>query len=170
MPELPEVETVCRGLEKALVGDRFSKVTLRRENLRFPFAEGFAEALVGRTVEGIQRRAKYILMTLEGGVAMIAHLGMSGSFRIETAPDPANPPDKHDHVIFETEKGMRVRYHDPRRFGFMLLTTTDALDRHPQLAEELSAKNEDRSCRSVFLSEQSLQCRYLSPQPFNTPK
>ncbi|MCF8468395.1 MAG: bifunctional DNA-formamidopyrimidine glycosylase/DNA-(apurinic or apyrimidinic site) lyase [Sneathiella sp.] len=133
MPELPEVETVCRGLEKALVGDRIAKVTLRRENLRFPFAEGFTDALQGRTVERIQRRAKYILMTVEGGGVMIGHLGMSGSFRIEMAPDPADEFDKHDHVIFETEGGLRIRYHDPRRFGFMLLTTTELLDQHPQL-------------------------------------
>ena len=134
MPELPEVETVCRGLEKALVGDRFTKVTLRRENLRFPFAEGFADTLQGRTVERIERRAKYILMTMEGGGVMIGHLGMSGSFRIESEPDPVGAFDKHDHVIFETERGLRVRYHDPRRFGFMLLTTTELLDQHPQLA------------------------------------
>ncbi|WP_373087916.1 bifunctional DNA-formamidopyrimidine glycosylase/DNA-(apurinic or apyrimidinic site) lyase [Sneathiella sp.] len=133
MPELPEVETVCRGLEQALVGDRFSRVTLRRENLRFPFAEGFAETLTGRAVERIQRRAKYILMTLEGGVVMIGHLGMSGSFRIEPAPVQGAEFDKHDHIIFETAAGLRVRYHDPRRFGFMLLTTTALLDQHPQL-------------------------------------
>jgi formamidopyrimidine-DNA glycosylase len=134
MPELPEVETVCRGLEQALIGDQFTSVTLRRANLRFPFADGFAKTLTGRKIEAIRRRAKYILMTLEGGEVMIGHLGMSGSFRIELEPDPASPFDKHDHVIFETERGLRVRYHDPRRFGFMLLTKTDMLDTHPQLA------------------------------------
>ena len=134
MPELPEVETVCRGLADALIGDRFTAVTLRRENLRFPFADGFAAALTGRRIEAIRRRAKYILMSLEGGTVMIGHLGMSGSFRIEPAPDPQSPLDKHDHVIFETERGLRVRYHDPRRFGFMLLTSGDLLDSHPQLA------------------------------------
>lgn len=134
MPELPEVETVCRGLADALIGDRFTAVTLRRENLRFPFADGFAAALTGPRIEAIRRRAKYILMSLEGGTVMIGHLGMSGSFRIEPAPDPQSPLDKHDHVIFETERGLRVRYHDPRRFGFMLLTSDDLLDSHPQLA------------------------------------
>ena len=134
MPELPEVETVCRGLEQALIGDQFTAVTLRRENLRFPFADGFAETLINRKIEAIRRRAKYILMTLEGGDVMIGHLGMSGSFRIELEPDPASPFDAHDHVIFETARGLRVRYHDPRRFGFMLLTKADLLDTHPQLA------------------------------------
>ncbi|MZR29746.1 bifunctional DNA-formamidopyrimidine glycosylase/DNA-(apurinic or apyrimidinic site) lyase [Sneathiella litorea] len=134
MPELPEVETVCRGLEQALIGDQFTTVTLRRENLRFPFANGFAETLTGRRIEAIRRRAKYILMSLEGGDVMIGHLGMSGSFRIEPEPDPRSVFDKHDHVIFETRRGLRVRYHDPRRFGFMLLTRTELLDTHPQLA------------------------------------
>ncbi|MBO0332709.1 bifunctional DNA-formamidopyrimidine glycosylase/DNA-(apurinic or apyrimidinic site) lyase [Sneathiella sp. CAU 1612] len=134
MPELPEVETVCRGLEQALIGDQFTTVTLRRENLRFPFADGFAETLTGRRIEAIRRRAKYILMSLEGGDVMIGHLGMSGSFRIEPDPDPMRPFDKHDHVIFETARGLRVRYHDPRRFGFMLLTRAEVLDSHPQLA------------------------------------
>lgn len=134
MPELPEVETVCRGLEQALIGDQFTTVTLRRENLRFPFADGFAETLTGRRIEAIRRRAKYILMSLEGGDVMIGHLGMSGSFRIEPDPDPLSPFDKHDHVIFETARGLRVRYHDPRRFGFLLLTRAEVLDSHPQLA------------------------------------
>jgi len=117
-----------------LIGDQFTIVTLRRENLRFPFADGFAETLTGRRIEAIRRRAKYILMSLEGGDMMIGHLGMSGSFRIETDPDPLSPFDKHDHVIFETARGLRVRYHDPRRFGFMLLTRAEVLDSHPQLA------------------------------------
>ena len=134
MPELPEVETVCRGLEQALVGDQFTSVTLRRENLRFPFADGFAEALTGRRIDAITRRAKYILMSFDGGPVMIGHLGMSGSFRIEPEFDPASPFDKHDHVIFETKRGVRVRYHDPRRFGFMLLSQPDGLAMHPQLA------------------------------------
>ena len=134
MPELPEVETVCRGLADALIGDQFTTVTLRRENLRFPFSEGFAAAMTGQKIEAIRRRAKYILMLLEGGTVMIGHLGMSGSFRIERNPDPASPFDKHDHIIFETANGLRVRYHDPRRFGFMLLTTSDMLETHPQLS------------------------------------
>lgn len=133
MPELPEVETVCRGLADALIGDRFTRITLRRENLRFPFAAGFAESLTGPRIETVGRRAKYILMQFEGDTALIGHLGMSGSFRIEKDVDPGTPLDPHDHVIFETERGLRIRYHDPRRFGFLLLADRASLLDHPQL-------------------------------------
>lgn len=132
MPELPEVETVAKGLEQALIGDSFCKIILRRENLRFPFPEDFAKTLSNKQIIRIGRRAKYLLLTLEDGTVLIAHLGMSGSFRIEKTPVDAY--DKHDHVIFETKKGITVRYHDPRRFGFMLLTREDEMDHHPLLA------------------------------------
>ncbi|TNE35161.1 MAG: bifunctional DNA-formamidopyrimidine glycosylase/DNA-(apurinic or apyrimidinic site) lyase, partial [Alphaproteobacteria bacterium] len=89
----------------------------------------------GARIDRIGRRAKYLLMTLETGVTLIGHLGMSGSFRIEKTPDPALILDPHDHVIFETMRGARVRYHDPRRFGFMLLTTEEALPVHPQIKD-----------------------------------
>ncbi len=131
MPELPEVETVARGLEEALIGTSFTRVTLRRENLRFAFADGFADSLTNKKIVRIGRRAKYLLMHFADQTVMIGHLGMSGSFRIDKKPVPA--PDKHDHVIFETSKGITVRYHDPRRFGFMLLTTEDQMETHPQL-------------------------------------
>ncbi|MBO6827899.1 MAG: bifunctional DNA-formamidopyrimidine glycosylase/DNA-(apurinic or apyrimidinic site) lyase [Sneathiella sp.] len=129
MPELPEVETVARGLEAALKGDRFTKVELRRPDLRFPFADDFVDRLTGRTVVDVSRRAKYALIYLDDDTVMICHLGMSGSFRIY--PTKPGAPDKHDHVLFETENGMWVRYHDPRRFGFLLLTTREALWDHP---------------------------------------
>ncbi len=132
MPELPEVETVARGLEQALIGDSFSKITLRRENLRFPFPKGFAKTLTNKQITRIGRRAKYLLISLEDGTVMIGHLGMSGSFRIEKTP--VKIFDKHDHVIFETNKGVTVRYHDPRRFGFMLLTREEEMNDHPLLA------------------------------------
>jgi len=132
MPELPEVETVAKGLEQALIGDHFTKITLRRKNLRFPFPDGFVAALTDKAITRIGRRAKYLLLTIEDGTVMIGHLGMSGSFRIDTTP-PAGF-DKHDHVIFETAKGITVRYHDPRRFGFMLLTCEQDMHNHPQLA------------------------------------
>lgn len=133
MPELPEVETVVRGLEQALVGDQFSKITLRRKNLRFPFADNFIETLSHKEILRIHRRAKYLLLTLQDGTVMIGHLGMSGSFRIEHGP--IDTLDKHDHIVFETAKGITVRYHDPRRFGFMLLTREEELDQHPQLKD-----------------------------------
>ncbi|MCG8492541.1 MAG: bifunctional DNA-formamidopyrimidine glycosylase/DNA-(apurinic or apyrimidinic site) lyase [Sneathiellales bacterium] len=132
MPELPEVETVTRGLEGALLNDQFTSVTLRRKNLRFPFEEGFAEKLTNKTITRLLRRAKYILMHFEDGTVMIGHLGMSGSFRIDARP--VETPDKHDHVIFKTKGGKTVRYHDPRRFGFMILTTEEELPDHPQIA------------------------------------
>lgn len=132
MPELPEVETVARGLERALIGDKFAKITLRRAGLRFPFAPNFCEILSGKQIRSISRRAKYLLLTLEDGTVMIGHLGMSGSFRIDTLRN--TELDKHDHMVFETEKGVRVRYHDPRRFGFMLITHENELATHPQLA------------------------------------
>ncbi len=132
MPELPEVETVARGLEQALIGDKFTKITLRRADLRFPFAPNFCEQLSHKNIRTISRRAKYLLLTLEDGTVLIGHLGMSGSFRIE--PNGGDALDKHDHIIFETQKGVRVRYHDPRRFGFMLLTHESKLSMHPQIA------------------------------------
>ncbi|MBL4907208.1 MAG: bifunctional DNA-formamidopyrimidine glycosylase/DNA-(apurinic or apyrimidinic site) lyase [Sneathiella sp.] len=132
MPELPEVETVAKGLEQALIGDTFCKITLRRENLRFPFPDNFADTLIDKKITRINRRAKYLLMTLEDGTVMISHLGMSGSFRIDAGP--VDKLDKHDHVIFETLQGVTVRYHDPRRFGFMLLTCEEKMDSHPQLS------------------------------------
>ena len=133
MPELPEVETVARGLEQALIGDKFTQITLRRPNLRFPFALDFCEKLTGKTITSVGRRAKYLLLTVEDGTVLIGHLGMSGSFRIEK--NAGTTLDKHDHIVFETAKGARVRYHDPRRFGFMLLTTEQDLATHPQLKD-----------------------------------
>ncbi len=129
MPELPEVETVARGLEQALKGQRFTKVQTMRPDLRFPFPENFAERLMGKTITDISRRAKYALIYLEDNTVIICHLGMSGSFRIYKEEPGA--PGKHDHVLFETDGGVWVRYHDPRRFGFILLTTRDELPHHP---------------------------------------
>jgi formamidopyrimidine-DNA glycosylase len=140
VPELPEVETVRRGLEPVLLGARFCAIDLRRKDLRFPFPERFGERLMGRTVEAIRRRAKYLIADLDSVDALVMHLGMSGSFRIELAEgtqrssagnimkDPA-----HDHAVFELSTGARVIYNDPRRFGFMLLISRRALSAHPLL-------------------------------------
>ncbi|MBL4666782.1 MAG: bifunctional DNA-formamidopyrimidine glycosylase/DNA-(apurinic or apyrimidinic site) lyase [Sneathiella sp.] len=133
MPELPEVETVAKGLEQALIGDSFSKITLRRKDLRFPFPENFTDIMSGKVITHVGRRAKYLLMTLEDSTVMIGHLGMSGSFRIDQNLDIT--PEKHDHMIFQTRKGITVRYHDPRRFGFMLLTTEAEMANHPRLKD-----------------------------------
>ena len=132
MPELPEVETVCRGLAPRLTGRRLARVSVRREGLRLPFPKGMAKRLTGRVVTAINRRAKYILMHLDDGGVVIAHLGMSGRMVISDAPAP--PPGKHDHVVFETDDGAVVTFNDARRFGLMVMTTAADLAAHPLLA------------------------------------
>ena len=126
MPELPEVETVRRGLEPVMAGARIVAVEQRRPDLRFPVPENFAGRLTGRLVEAVGRRAKYLMLDLEGGDVLVMHLGMSGSFRIDgDLPglfhhDRSKDPT-HDHVVFHLSNGATVTYNDPRRFGFMLL-------------------------------------------------
>ena len=142
MPELPEVETVRRGLERAMVGARLEKVELRRKDIRFPFPARFRERLTGRRIAALSRRAKYLLFRLEGGETLIAHLGMSGSFRLEAAETAApgafhrerSKDPKHDHVVLHLDSGKIVTFNDPRRFGFMDLVATEALETHPRLA------------------------------------
>ncbi len=133
MPELPEVETVCRGLAPRLVGRRLARVQVRRAGLRVPFPQGMAARLTGRVVSAITRRAKYILIHLDDGGVVIAHLGMSGRMVIAEAPAPA--PGKHDHVILETDDGAVVSFNDARRFGLMVMTDAAGLAAHPLLAE-----------------------------------
>ena len=142
MPELPEVETVKRGLAPVMEGSRIRRAELRRPDLRFPFPPAFSEALEGRSIVSLGRRAKYLLIDIEGGDVVIAHLGMSGSFRVEGAPEAETPGDfhmprskdtRHDHVVFhlETAEGeRRVVYNDPRRFGFMDLARREDIAAH----------------------------------------
>ena len=133
MPELPEVETVCRGLKPDLEGRVLTSVTPRRLDLRFPLPADFADRLVGRSVIGIQRRAKFILVRLDDASSLVIHLGMSGRLVVHnTAPPPAGP---HDHVDFVTDAGATVRFNDVRRFGFMDLIKDDDLSRHPMFAK-----------------------------------
>jgi len=127
MPELPEVETVCRGLAPLFEGQRFARVTLRRRDLRIPFPKGLAARVQGRRIEKVYRRAKYIVVALDGGDSLIAHLGMSGRMTIVARPRPF---EAHDHVIFAMEDGTEVRFNDPRRFGLLTIAPTDALDGH----------------------------------------
>jgi formamidopyrimidine-DNA glycosylase len=139
MPELPEVETVRRGLAPTFVGGRIARVIARRPDLRFPLPARFAARLAGRRVEALRRRAKYLLADLDSGETLVMHLGMSGSFRIENRPvgafhHPRGEGPTHDHVEFELEGGARVVYNDPRRFGMMDLVATSALDQHPLFA------------------------------------
>jgi len=135
MPELPEVETVCRGLAPFLEGHRFVRVEQRRKNLRFPFPKGFVKRLQGRQVERIHRRAKYILTYLDDSTVLIIHLGMSGRMTITAPGNTAPEPGKHDHVVFETEAGAVIMYNDVRRFGLMTLEQEDKLDQHPLLKD-----------------------------------
>jgi formamidopyrimidine-DNA glycosylase len=142
MPELPEVETVRRGLQPAMEGARFLDVDVRRPDLRFPFPPRFSERLRGQTVTALSRRAKYLLAELVSGDVLLMHLGMSGSFRV--AHDEEHRPGKfhhprsedraHDHVRFAMSSGGTITFNDPRRFGFMMLMPRDDLMRHPSIA------------------------------------
>ncbi len=145
MPELPEVETVRRGLQPVLEGATITSVTLARPALRYPFPERFSERLAGRRVLSLGRRSKYLLWEIEGDEMLLAHLGMSGSFRIE-APGRVmggsvpgafalarSRDTRHDHVRFELQGGVAVIYNDPRRFGFMDLQPRAEMERHPRL-------------------------------------
>lgn len=132
MPELPEVETVRRGLEPVMTGQRITRADIRREGLRWPFPENMAARLEGQRVAQLRRRAKYILVDMDGGETLIIHLGMSGRMLISQGDAE---PEKHDHVILEIEGGTRITFNDARRFGAMDLCATDALDQHKMLAE-----------------------------------
>mgnify|MGYP001398243352 FL=1 len=132
MPELPEVETVRRGLAPVLLGHRLSRVITRRIDLRWPLPDGFGQRLTNRQVIAVARRAKFLTIHLDNDIIWIAHLGMSGRFRIFEGDLP--PEEPHDHVIVETDRGVTIRYNDPRRFGFMDLTGAADLDAYPMLA------------------------------------
>ncbi|MEO8650963.1 MAG: bifunctional DNA-formamidopyrimidine glycosylase/DNA-(apurinic or apyrimidinic site) lyase [Hyphomicrobiaceae bacterium] len=144
MPELPEVETVRRGLEPVLVGQKIVRVEQRRADLRIPFPEDFGKRLTGRTVETLTRRAKYLLAHLDDGTVLIVHLGMSGRVSIvgqekkkgQLGEFTHNQGDRgaHDHVVLRLASGIEIVYNDPRRFGLMDLATSASLAGHPLLA------------------------------------
>jgi len=142
MPELPEVETVRRGLEPAMEGARFLKVEARRGDLRWPLPKDFAARLEGKTVTGLTRRAKYLLAELSSGDVLLMHLGMSGSFRVFRGRGEPTPSKyyhertqhlAHDHVVFRMSNGALITFNDPRRFGSMKLVRRDKLDEEPLL-------------------------------------
>jgi formamidopyrimidine-DNA glycosylase len=147
MPELPEVETVRRGLATVMEGARIVNVEVRRPDLRFPFPADFADRLAGRRITALGRRAKYLLADLDNGMVLVMHLGMSGSFRIESGGDATAPgafrfarskDSRHDHVVFTLQRDGKVHtviYNDPRRFGFMTLVARDRLAEHPLFAD-----------------------------------
>lgn len=145
MPELPEVETVRRGLEPVLVGQRIVRLEQRRPNLRFPLPDNFSGRLEGQTIESISRRAKYLLMRLSSGETLVVHLGMTGRFTVsqpdkKTRAKPgkfvhaAGEHDKHDHVVVHLKNGTVITYNDARRFGFMLLMSEEEREVHPLFA------------------------------------
>ncbi len=139
MPELPEVETVRRGLAPVMEGQIIARAQINRPDLRWPFPENMAARLTGAQVIGLRRRSKYILVDLSTGETLLIHLGMSGRMLISGDPlgrfvhdHPA--PEKHDHVVLHMGQGARVTFNDPRRFGAMDLMATDSAERHPLLA------------------------------------
>jgi len=142
MPELPEVETVRRGLAPAMEGARFVEVVAHRGDLRWPLPKDFVQRLKGQTVSGLGRRAKYLLADLSSGDVLVMHLGMSGSFRVEQDSGMVTPGayyhDRsndlaHDHVVFRMSSGATIRFNDPRRFGSMKLVPRTKLDEEPLL-------------------------------------
>ena len=144
MPELPEVETVRRGLQPVMEGARIIKLDARRPDLRRPLPKDFARRVEGETVLGIGRRAKYLTVDLSSGDVLLMHLGMSGSFRVghedkAVTPGafhhPRSAAAAHDHVVFHLSSGATVTFNDPRRFGLMLLVPRAELDVHPLMRE-----------------------------------
>lgn len=140
MPELPEVETVRRGLAPAMEGETITHVEVNRPDLRWPFPENMAERLAGQRVENLRRRSKYILADLSSGETLLIHLGMSGRMTVSGDPlgqfvhdHPAK--QKHDHVVIDMENGARITFNDPRRFGAMDLIATNSAESHMLLAK-----------------------------------
>ncbi len=136
MPELPEVETLCRGLALRLEGRRLVRALQRRPDLRFPLPDRFVERLTGRRVASIGRRAKYILMRLDDGNVLLCHLGMSGRMLLSNGAAGLDPADldPHDHVVLETDDGTVLKFNDARRFGMMDLVHESELGGHKLLA------------------------------------
>ena len=140
MPELPEVETVRRGLAPVMEGARFTRVEVRRGDLRWPLSKDFAKRITGATVDGLGRRAKYLVADLSTGDVLLMHLGMSGSFHIIEDTKVARPGDfhhargkigAHDHIVFHMSNGATVTFNDPRRFGSMKLVKRSEMDSEP---------------------------------------
>ncbi len=129
MPELPEVETVCRGLSEYLVGQKITTLEINRKGLRFPFPIDL-KSVEGNQVLNVRRRAKYILIELENDLTLLVHLGMTGRFKLR---DGDIETEKHDHLVFHFEGGSTATYTDPRRFGIIDLIRGDSI--HPLLAK-----------------------------------
>ena len=130
MPELPEVETVCRGLSPVLEAAVIEDVVIRQFFLRIPIPMDFRERLASRRIINVRRRAKYILIELSDGGVIIGHLGMSGRITIYRLGDEVPPPTRHDHLDLIIKGGAIIRYSDPRRFGLITHTFTQVLSEH----------------------------------------
>ena len=157
MPELPEVETVMRGMQPALEGKKLINIEARCDSLRWPIPNNFADRLKGRRVFNVARRAKYILWYLDDETVMILHLGMSGRVSI-TAKRPSRI-EKHDHLIFTTEEGTVIRFNDARRFGMVDLSVSDSVLQHRLLKqlgpEPLSNDFTELSFRQMLRSKKT---------------
>src|ERR1700744_3884638 len=142
MPELPEVETVRRGLQPVMENAKILHAEARRKDLRFPFQKDFVARLNGQTVTGLGRRAKYLMADLSSGDVLLMHLGMSGSFRVEKKDDAKTPGEfhhprgkdsAHDHVLFRMSSGADIVFNDPRRFGYMKIIGRGEIEDEPLL-------------------------------------
>jgi formamidopyrimidine-DNA glycosylase len=162
MPELPEVETVRKGLLPVLKGHKFVKVETRRGNLRIPFPKGFAKRLTGRHVIRLRRRAKYLLADLDRGETLVIHLGMSGRMTVHAAHNkgnhaheastPGSGHGKHDHVVMETDAHARIVFTDHRRFGLMTLIDTATID-SDKLFKDLGVEPLSSQCDAAYLGK-----------------
>ena len=172
MPELPEVEGVRRALQPVMEGARFVSVVTHRPNLRRPFPHDFIARLEGRTVRSLERRGKYLLAHLSSNDILVMHLGMSGSFRVESRSARRGADgfyfardggDRHDHVVFTMSSGVAVVFNDPRRFGIMDVVSAEALRDGPgvrslgpePLSDEFDAAVLARACRGKKTSLKS---------------
>lgn len=166
MPELPEVETVCRGLKPVMVGDTICFVEQRCNKLRFPFGRDFKKRLAGARVTTLKRRAKYIQAGLSTGDCLIMHLGMSGRFLVQRNKSKSSDTlgdyiyetganEKHDHVVFHMSGGSTVTYNDPRRFGFMLLVPERKLGDH-KLFRHLGVEPLGNALSAPYLAEKAV--------------
>ena len=167
MPELPEVETVRRGLEPALADRRVTAVKLNRPDLRFPIPAGLSEAVSGQRIAGIRRRAKYLLIELQSGHTLLVHLGMTGRFTVWPKQGTAQNLGEfyyqdqagyagdgtHDHIVIDLDNGTRIVYTDPRRFGFVDLVEPGAIESNRFLAN-LGVEPLGNELHSQHLAEQ----------------
>src|SRR3954471_12904388 len=169
MPELPEVETVRRGLQPVMEGAKILVAEARRPDLRFPFQPDFVARLQGQVVTGLGRRAKYLMADLASGDVLLMHLGMSGSFRVIKPDNDAQPGEfhypkakdsAHDHVLFRMSSGADIVFNDPRRFGYMKVIARNAIEDEPLLRDlgpeplgnEFDAAMLARSCQDKTTS------------------